>query len=692
MGRDPRYDILFEPVRIGPKIARNRFYQVPHCNGMGHRYPQMMAGMRTVKAEGGWGVVCTEECPIHPTSDLSPFTLMRLWDDSDLPSHELMVDGVHEHGALAGIQLVHGGYHMANHYTRLTPLAPSAIPAGTIDPWQAVALTREDIRDLRRWHREAALRSKKVGYDIVYLYAAHDMTILMHFMLKRYNNRTDEYGGSLENRLRLFREIYEETREVLAGDCAIAFRLAVDELQADSDLRADAEGRDIVEMLAELPDLWDVNVSGWENDSLPSRFGPEGNQEPFIGFVKKVTSKPVVGVGRFTSPDTMVSQIRRGVLDLIGAARPSIADPFLPAKVESGREDEIRECIGCNMCISGDYLATPMRCTQNPTMGEEWRRGWHPERIAPAGSNDSVLIIGGGPAGLEAALSLSRRGYPVVLAEAEAELGGRVLKESRLPGLGEWKRVVDHRTYMIGKLPNVTVYTASRLSAEDVLEYGFQHIVVATGARWRTDGMGRNIRVPLPVSAGATILSPNDILDGAEVGGRVLIFDDDHYYLATSLAQKLRLAGCEVTYATPAAEAAAWTQRTLEQGRIQRELLESGVEIRAHRRLTSIDAGKAVLECTYTGRAETVDVNAVIPVTMRDGCDSLYVEIMRHEAAFATIGLKSVTRIGDCHAPGTIAMAVYAGHRYARQLDNPVDQTSSFLRDNHQPVSRRANP
>ena len=157
-------------------------------------------------------------------------------------------------------------------------------------------------------------------------------------MLKRFNHRTDEYGGNLENRVRLVREILEDTKDAIGHDCAIAFRFAVDELLGEDGMQV-TEAEDIVGMLSDLPDLWDVNIADWGNDSLPSRFGNEGAQESYIKFVKQVTSKPVVGVGRFTSPDTMVSQIKRGVLDLIGAARPSIADPFLPKKIEEGRSE-----------------------------------------------------------------------------------------------------------------------------------------------------------------------------------------------------------------------------------------------------------------------------------------------------------------------------------------------------------------
>jgi dimethylamine/trimethylamine dehydrogenase len=391
MPRDSRYDLLFEPVQIGPVIAKNRFYQVPHCCGMGFNWPQTHAKMREMKAQGGWAVVCTEECMIHPSSDYSPEPQARLWDDYDGKCLALMVEAVHRHDALAGVQLAHNGVGSQNLFTRLTPIGPSD-QAGIIGiPSQTRGMDKGDIREFRRWHRNAALRAKQADADIVYVYAGHDSTLLMHFLSRRRNRRTDEYGGSLENRARLLREVIEETKAAVGDRCAVAVRLAVDELRGPDGITWEREGRETIELLAELPDLWDVNVSNWENDSITSRFGEEGFQEPYIAFVKKVTTKPVVGVGWFTSPDTMVSQIKRGVLDMIGAARPSIADPFLPKKIEEGRIDEIRECIGCNICVSGQHTYTPMRCTQNPAMGEEWRRGWHPEHIAPKGPRPSSV-------------------------------------------------------------------------------------------------------------------------------------------------------------------------------------------------------------------------------------------------------------------------------------------------------------
>ncbi|MCZ6720574.1 MAG: FAD-dependent oxidoreductase [Proteobacteria bacterium] len=683
MAREPRYDILFEPLRIGPVTARNRFYQVPHCIGMGHAYPRSAAALRGVKAEGGWAVVCTEECEIHPTGDIAPNIEQRLWDDGDIPMHAAMTDAVHAHGALAGIELAHSGHHAPNLYSRLIPLAPSHLPYDGYEPVQARAMDKEDIRNLRRWHREAALRAKKAGFDIVYVYAGHDLTLPMHFISRRTNDRSDEYGGSLENRVRLFRELIEETKEAIGDRCAIAVRFAVDELLGADGITAENEGREVVEMLAELPDLWDVNISDWANDSTTSRFAPEGSQEKYVAFVKKLTTKPVVGVGRFTSPDTMVAQIKRGVLDFIGAARPSIADPFLPKKIEEGRPEDIRECIGCNICVTGDLTMTPIRCTQNPTMGEEHRRGWHPEAIAPKGSEDGVLIVGAGPAGLEAARALGARGYGVALAEASAELGGRVAQECRLPGLAEWARVADYRVSQIEKMTNVEVYRASRLSVADVLEFAPDRVVLALGARWRRDGIGRRHHEPIPGSEGENIYTPDDALDGAAPAGPVLVYDDDHYYMGGVLAEKLKAQGAEVVLATPAPDASHWTHNTMEQSRIQARLLEMGVEIVPLHKLAAIGLGEVELECVYTGKRTKRPAASVFLVTARLPEDALYHELMAAPEALRDAGIASVDRIGDCLAPGTIAAAVYSGHLYARELDAGSNLEVPFKVERH---------
>ena len=665
MTRDPRFDILFEPVRIGPVTARNRFYQVPHCTGIGWTQPETLARLRGIKAEGGWAVVATEETEIHPSADCEPFHEGRLWDDRDIPAIALMADAVHEHGALAAIEIMHHGGSVANWGTRMAPIAPSHRPIIYNYPVQARAMDKTDIRNLRIWHRDAALRSKKAGFDIVYVYATHDLSIAHQFLQRRKNDRTDEYGGSLENRARLLRELIEDTKDAVGDKCAVAVRFAADELIGEAGLTCDGEARDVIAMLAELPDLWDVNISTWPNDSQTSRFAKEGFQEEFTSFVKQVTTKPVVGVGRFTSPDTMVSQVRRGILDFIGAARPSIADPFLPKKIEEGRIDDIRECIGCNMCVSSDYTSTNLRCTQNPTMGEEWRRGWHPEVIAPKKSEGSVLVVGAGPAGLEAALSAARRGFEVHLAEAGDELGGRVTRESRLPGLSEWARVRDWRVGQLERMANVSIYRASALEAEHVLEFGARHVAIATGSAWRSDGVGRDSGYP--VFDGPNVFTPDDLMSGRiPEPGPVIVWDDDHYYMGGVLAELCRANGLEVTIVTPAATVSAWTANTLEALPIAKRIAKLGIAVVPYSSVTALAVGKAIVVNNLTGEATELPAASLVTVTARLPVDSLFEELRDR---WQDAGIASLTRIGDCLAPSTIQQAVYSGHKWARELD-----------------------
>jgi dimethylamine/trimethylamine dehydrogenase len=670
---NPRYKILFDPVKIGPVTTPNRFYQVAHCNGLGHRYPKSLATLRGIKAEGGWGVVCTEEVEIHHTSDLSPFHEGRLWDDGDMNGLRLMTEAVHEHGSLAAIELVYSGMNSTNLYSRMPPMGPKSmgITGGCgFDPVQSKVMDKQDIRNVRRWHRQAAIRAKNSGFDVIYCYAGHGLTLPMQFMLRRYNDRTDEYGGPLVNRVRFFKELIEDTKEAVGDKCAVAVRFAVDELLGKDGITHQGEGYEIVAMLAELPDLWDVNISGWSNDSATSRFEKEGYQEQYTAFVKKLTTKPVVGVGRYTSPDSMVSAINRGVLDLIGAARPSIADPFLPNKIKEDRLDDIRECIGCNICAAADMKVVPIRCTQNPTMGEEWRRDWHPEKISAKKSNKEILIVGAGPSGLECARAMGQRGYPVTLVDSKPEFGGRVLLESRLPGLSEWRRVAEWRLSGAQRRDNVQMFPASHMTAKDILDTGIRDIIVATGARYRRDGVGRSIHYPISGYETAKIFTPDDIMDGQAPEGRVVIYDDDHFYMGGVIAELLANKGCDVTIITPSPMVSYWTQFTLEQEKIQSRLMGLGVKFLLQHKVLNIGSDVLTASCVITGRENTLKQDAIVFVTDRTPNDHLYKELLTAHTGGI---LDSLRLIGDAEAPGTIAQAVFAGHLAAREFDEIIN-------------------
>ena len=683
MPRDARYDVLFEPLQIGPVTAKNRFYQVPHCNGGGYRDPSAAAEMRKVKAEGGWGVIFTEQCEMHHTSEITPFIELRLWDDGDIAMLARMAENIKGHGALAGIQLAYSGINGPNLYSREVPLAPTALPIRTFtnDPVSARAMDKEDIRNLRRWFVNAFKRSQAAGFDLVCLYGAHGFGIFQHFLSSATNHRTDEYGGSLENRSRFFREVVSDFREAVGDTMGVTVRVSLDEAVGELGF-SNAQVRDFIAMHADLPDLWDLAHGTWEDCSGPSRFKEEAAQQELVAGIKELTEKPVVGVGRFTSPDVMVRQIKSGTLDFIGCARPSIADPFLPKKIEEGRIEDIRECIGCNICITGDMTMAISRCTQNPTFMEEWRKGWHPERMNPKGESEGVLVVGGGPAGLEAARALGLRGYRVALAEAATEIGGRVRREAQLPGLAAWGRVQDYRQYQLSQMANVEIYFDSRLSADDILEFGFENVAVATGSTWRRDGVARYHVVPMSIADGVKIYTPDDLMDGSCPQGKVVLFDDDHYYMGGVLAELLVQNGAQVTLVTPAAFVSEWTNNTLEQATIHKRLAEMGVDIRLNRAVVEIGGAGITTACTYTDRTENMSADAVVLVTSRSQNDGLWHDLKARQNEWEGAGIGTIKLIGDAASPGPIAWATYAGHRFARELDEPdIGDAMPFRRE-----------
>jgi dimethylamine/trimethylamine dehydrogenase len=298
-------------------------------------------------------------------------------------------------------------------------------------------------------------------------------------------------------------------------------------------------------------------------------------------------------------------------------------------------------------------------------MGEEWRRGWHPEKV-PAGKGGSVLVVGAGPAGLEAAHILGKRGYTVALADAAEQPGGRVSLESRLPGLAEWARVRDYRLTQIRTMPGVSLYLGSTLSAEDVREFAADHILIATGAKWRRDGLGRWHCRPVAGLEAQEVLTPDDIMRGARPSGRVTIFDDDHYYMAPVLATLLANSGAEVTYVTSAGQAGDWSHYTGEQDCTQRQLLKLGVEIIVNTAVEGFDGEAVTLGCIYTGERRSHAASTLLLVTSREPQDALYRELVGPEGCAPEL---KIQHIGDCRQPALIAHAVYAGHKAARELD-----------------------
>jgi dimethylamine/trimethylamine dehydrogenase len=676
-------------VRIGPKELRNRFFQVPHCTGFGDVKPFSQAAHRAVKAEGGWAAVCTEYAPVSPDSDESPWASARLWDASDQANLALMAERAHAAGALAGIELHHSGAHGFCGESRAFQVAPSQLASDLLPNVVPKEMGLDDIRRVQREWARAAGAAREVGFDIVYVYGGHSY-LPMQFLSPFYNHRSDGYGGSFENRARFWLEVLEAVRDAVGDDCAVASRIAVDAL-GPAGVAID-EGLAFVEAADDLVDLWDVvigSINEWSRDSGPSRFFREGYQREWTKGVRDATSKPIVGVGRYTTPDLMADTIRSGALDLIGAARPSIADPFLPDKVARGAYDDIRECIGCNVCVMKSEQGHHIGCTQNATAGEEYRRGWHPEHFTrAANAENDVLVIGAGPSGMECAITLAKRQMRRIhLVEAAADLGGSMRWIPRLPGLGEWGRVVNWRAIQLEKLANVEIITSTRLCADEVRTYGAEIVVVATGASWRRDGLTAATHEPLsgaeePGSAD-WVFTPEDIMvEGRRPRGRrVLVYDAEGYFTAPGVAELLALEGFEVGLVTCLEQVAPVCDETLEGPMLRQRLHDTGVRLWRNVTLSSLRDG-VVAGSGEFGEEVGFEADGIVLVTQKVSEDALFRELASDPEALSAEGISGLYRVGDCVAPRIPADAIFDGHRLGMEIDSEDPATPlPYLRE-----------
>jgi len=702
MPRDPKHDILFEPIKIGPKTMKNRFYQIPHCIGAGSEKPGTQAGNRGTKAEGGWGACATEYCSISPESDDTHRVSARIWDQGDVINLRHLTDTLHKHGALASVELWYGGPHAPCMESRAIPIGPGSYASEFENLSYCHEADEDDIKHLTNLYVEAAKRSVQAGFDLVYVYGGHSY-LPLQFLSQFYNRRTDRYGGSFENRARFWTETLEAVRKAVGHECGIVCRLAIDTLYGPDGVEAGGDGINFIKHVDKLGlvDLWDLNVGDiaeWGEDAGPSRFYKAGHQRPWTDAAKRITKVPVLGVSRETSPDDMAARIREGRLDIIACCRPSIADPFLPKKIDEGRVQDIRECIGCNVCISRwEIGGPPLICTQNATANEEYRRGWHPEKFAKTKSKESVLVVGAGPAGMECARVLGERGYDVHLREAENEIGGRVRKIVKYPGLSEWGRITTYRQIQLQKLKNVEVHTGvGKMTADQILSYGADKVVLATGAPWSKTGVNcvthstvDGIDASLPY-----ICTPEQVmLEGKEVGDNVIVLDADGYFTGVSIAEYLADQGKNVTIVTPLRGVAPYTHFTLEAPNLHRMMYEKKIHEKSLHWVTNVEKGKATLYYLFRdgykreagptlGKmprrvgTDTVELkfDSMVVVSARIPNDGIYKQLKTRQSEWEKNDIGGVYLAGDCYAPGLIAQAVFEGHRIAREFESSNPQ------------------
>jgi len=674
-GAAERLAPLFEPQRIGPHVAPNRFYSVPYSSGWSNHEVRLEAAHRGMRAMGGWGVVSTGEVIFSRAAGTHILPSTELFDDDDVATVATIADAIHEHGALAGIELVHYGALANPSSWRIPPIGPTQMQSDAVFFSSAIGqtMTREDIRRCQEEWVAAAVRARSAGFDIVYVHCAHSAQP-MQFLAPYYNRRTDEYGGTLVNRARFLTEILERTRAAVDDQMAIAVRYAIESLGPG--------GLDIEEALAvigmtdHLVDLWDIAIGGLANadrDLTPSRLYEEGASLEWSRRAKEATSKPVVGSARFTDVDLMLRVLKSGELDFIGAARPGIADPFMPRKIAAGEFGRVRECIGSNRCAFSQMQGA-MSCSQNATVGEEYRRGWHPEQFTRAANADQpVLIVGAGPAGMECATVLARRGFEQIhLVDAQRRMGGHMGWFSRLPGFNPWGRLIEHREWLVNHLSSIQFVPGKRLDADAVLDYGASIVIIATGAPWSTTGESifDNALIPGADASRPNVLTPEQIvLEGKDIPGpRAVIYDCEAELTALAVTQYLQAQGCEVELASPHADIGFRAHQDGVSFALRAEILAAGGKLRPGLVLAAVD-DRAAQFVDASLKETKIGCDAVVLLTRRRSDDALYLELLEREADRRSAAVSALYRIGDCLAPQNHSEAVFSGHRLAREID-----------------------
>jgi 2,4-dienoyl-CoA reductase-like NADH-dependent reductase (Old Yellow Enzyme family)/thioredoxin reductase len=531
-----RYENLFSPFTHGALQLKNRIVMAALNNNFSN--PDGTANDRIVaflkeRAEGGSGLIISEASPAsfkgrHRTRCICAY------DDSFIPSLRRMAEVIHAYGAAFALQLHHAGRISSPEILGRSPLAPSPIARGPGFPVPK-EITREEIQEAVADFGAAARRAKQAGLDAVEIHGAHGY-LIQQFLSPTTNQRKDSYGGSSENRLRFALEVVRQIRKDVGESFPVLFRISAKEfIQGGYDLE---EALDWAVEL-ERAGVSVIDVSGGTNESLlssthviPPMFFPRGYHVPLAEAVKKVVKVPVIAVGRLDSLELMERVLQEGQADLVAVGRPFLSDPYWPAKAARGEEDRIRSCVYCNYCIWKLFQQQDITCFQNAAVGQEESR-----QIQPAKEVKRIFVIGGGPAGLEAARVAGRRGHQVTLLEKSSRLGGQMILAAALPRKQTFSKSVD---WLIGEIQREGVEV--RLNSggiPGVIEKEKPDVVIlATGA-------SPAVRFP---HAGSSIITAWEVLAGREVGKRVIILGGGMVGIET--AEFLSEKGCQVTVIT----------------------------------------------------------------------------------------------------------------------------------------------
>lgn len=648
-----QFKYLFLPLQIGKTVVPNRISFSAHLttfakdNLPGERLVHYLAE----RAKGGAGLIITEEQSVHPT-DHAYEKLIDAFNPAVVPRYRKICDAVHEYETKIFAQLNHNGAQGDGTNSRLPIWGPSPVP-DVMFREVPKEMEPEDIQELIESFGKSATHVQEGGFDGIELQIGHS-SLLRQFLSPLSNLRTDEYGGSLENRMRLALEIIEAVRTTIGPDFTLGIRLCADEMIPGGltldDTREMARRFEATRKI----DFIDLSIGTFYNLYLVggTMHTPLGYTVPLAAGIKEVVALPVFATGRINDPVMAERILADGQADMIGMVRSLICDPELPNKAKDGRLEEIRYCVADNQgCYGRVAINKSIGCIQNPAIGHEKEQGIG--SIKPALVKKRVLIVGGGPAGLRAAEVAAQRGHTVTLYEKKAKLGGQINIATLGAGREELGAIIRNEENQLKKLP-VEIVLNKEATAGFVIEQNPDVVIIATGSVPK--------ECPVPGANGPHIFNVWQVLSGeADLGSRILFIDYDGHHQATATAEFLANKGKEVHMLTSSLFVGQDLGPIQDLYLTRQRLLQKGVTFTPDFAVMEIKGLEVKGFNVYSNEWQTFSGYDSIVLAMGNRVDdSLYRDLKGR--------VKELHRIGDCVAPRKIDMAIHEGDKVGRMI------------------------